>query len=30
VAEDLTAQSPRPTLKLRGHEQPVDAFVLVT
>jgi adenylate cyclase len=30
VAEDLTAHAPRRTLNLRGYEQPVDAFVLVT
>jgi adenylate cyclase len=28
VADDLTAKSPRRALNLRGHEQPVDAFVL--
>jgi adenylate cyclase len=30
VADDLTAKLPRRTLNLRGHEQPVDAFVLAT
>jgi adenylate cyclase len=28
VADDLVAMSPRRTLNLRGHEQPIDAFVL--
>jgi len=28
VADDLMAKSPRRTLNLRGHEQPIDAFVL--
>ena len=28
VADDLMAKSPRRALNLRGHEQPIDAFVL--
>jgi len=28
LADDLTATLPRRTLNLRGHEQPIDAFVL--
>ena len=28
VADDLVAKSPRLSLNLRGHEQPIDAFVL--
>ena len=28
VADDLIAKAPRRTLDLRGHEQPIDAFVL--
>jgi adenylate cyclase len=30
VADDLMAESPRRALNLRGHEQPIDAFVLGT
>jgi len=28
VADDLMAKSPRHALNFRGHEQPIDAFVL--
>jgi adenylate cyclase len=28
VADDLMPEAPRRTLRLRGHEQPIDAFVL--
>jgi adenylate cyclase len=28
VADDLTATAPRRSLNLRGHEQPIDAFVV--
>jgi adenylate cyclase len=30
VADELMANTPRRTLTLRGHEQPVDTFVLGT
>jgi adenylate cyclase len=30
VADDLMGQAPRRTLDLRGHDQPIDAFVLGT
>jgi adenylate cyclase len=30
VADELMAKTPRRTLNLRGHEQPIDAFVLGT
>jgi adenylate cyclase len=28
VADDLAARGPRRTLRLRGHEHPIEAFVL--
>lgn len=30
VADDLMGESPRRTIALRGHQQPIDAFVLTT
>jgi adenylate cyclase len=30
VADELMAKTPRRALNLRGHEQPIDAFVLRT